>query len=75
MWLAGEVLREVGAYRIGSKQQGKRLLGRVRERLTELLEQGALSAQERAEAGDVLGELGDPRFDPEFFYLPCCYRG
>ena len=30
---------------------------------------GAASAQ-RARAGDVLAQLGDPRFDPQRFYLP-----
>ncbi len=52
-----------------------RLLGRVRRRLSELLEQGALTARERAEASDVLGELGDARFDADLYYLPCRYRG
>ncbi len=75
VWLAGEVLLEVGLNRIQDSAHGKSLLERVRRRLTELVETGALSARERAEAGDVLGQLGDPRFDPTRFYLPCTYRG
>jgi hypothetical protein len=43
--------------------------------LTDLLEQSALSARERAEARDLLGELGDLRFDPDRYFLPCRYRG
>ena len=75
VWLAGEVLLEIEAHRMQETQHGRRLFARVRDRLTELVEQGVLSARERAEAGDVLGQLGDPRFDPERFYLPCRYRG
>lgn len=47
----------------------------MRNRLTDLLEQGTLSAREQAEAGDLLGELGDPRFDPDLYFLPGRYRG
>jgi len=31
---------------------------------------GGGSAQQRAQAGDVLAALGDPRFDPQRFHLP-----
>lgn len=75
IWLAGDVLLEVGVNRIQDSAHGKSLLGRVRQRLTQLLENGALAPRERAEAGDVLGQVGDPRFDPERFYLPHVYRG
>jgi formylglycine-generating enzyme required for sulfatase activity len=55
-------------------------LSAVRERLGQWLlrwvEGGFLPAQERAEAGDVLGHLGDPRFHgPERMCLPRLYRG
>jgi formylglycine-generating enzyme required for sulfatase activity len=75
-WLAGEVLEEAGGRRV--RQQGalgEELLERVRERLTTLVDGGHLTPRERTEAGDVLGRLGDPRFDPEFYFLPRCYRG
>jgi hypothetical protein len=69
-WLAGDVLLEVGVGRTGDTDVGRDVLERVRGRLAELVAQGRLEARERAEAGDVLGRLGDPRFDPEQFYLP-----
>lgn len=34
-----------------------------------------MESRERREAGDILGRLGDPRFDAEVFHLPRCYRG
>lgn len=74
--LAGLALSEL---RLREKAQGQRhyevLLNRSRNWLAQLVEGGYLSARERAEAGDVLGRLGDPRFDPDFYHLPCRYRG
>ncbi|MDS4029211.1 MAG: SUMF1/EgtB/PvdO family nonheme iron enzyme [Candidatus Contendobacter sp.] len=60
-WLAGDVLWEMGVNRVRDTAHGQRLLERVTNRLAALVEQGLLSARERAEAGDVLGRLGDPR--------------
>jgi formylglycine-generating enzyme required for sulfatase activity len=74
-WLAGEVLLETGANRATQLKLGREMLERVRARLVELVEGGHLTARERAEAGDVLGQLGDPRFDPPAFFLPRTYRG
>ena len=74
--LAGEVLLELGPNRIREfGERGERLSRRVRRQLAALLEQGRLHALERAHAGEVLGSLGDPRFDPELCFLPRRYHG
>jgi len=75
-WLAGEVILEMGTNRLTQDSpHGERLLRRVRERLAALVETGALTPAERLEAGDVLGQLGDPRFDPDRLHLPVLLRG
>ncbi len=61
VWLAGEVVLEMKAQRMQDTEQGRTLLPRIRQRLTELISTGQLPPRERAEAGDVLAELGDPR--------------
>ena len=38
--------------------------------LVALLRSGALSSSERVEAGNILAEIGDPRFRADAFYLP-----
>jgi formylglycine-generating enzyme required for sulfatase activity len=43
---------------------------RVQGWLVRFISEGCLQAVERAEAGTVLGLLGDPRFDPEHWHLP-----
>ncbi|MFO1434288.1 MAG: SUMF1/EgtB/PvdO family nonheme iron enzyme [Candidatus Competibacteraceae bacterium] len=72
--LAGEVLLEIGPNRVERQEQGESLLERVRKRLTALMERGLLDPAERAQAGEVLGTLGDPRFDARRLYLPYRYR-
>ncbi|MEA3351527.1 MAG: SUMF1/EgtB/PvdO family nonheme iron enzyme [Chloroflexota bacterium] len=72
--LAGEALLELGINRVQDSETGKSALKRVRTRLTDLIEQGLWAAPQRAEAGDVLGKLGDLRFDPQIFYLPARYQ-
>jgi len=47
--------------RVSRSNLGQELLSRLQERLAALLEGGHLAPRERAEAGDVLGKLGDPR--------------
>ena len=60
--LAGQALVEL---RLWEKAVGQKhceaLLKRVRRWLVRLIEGGLLSPRVRAEAGDVLGQLGDPR--------------
>ncbi len=51
------------------------MLARVQNSLLYLVESGALTPAERLEAGDVLGRLGDPRFDPARWFLPVRFRG
>ncbi len=43
---------------------------RVQGWLVRFISGGHLQAAERAEAGTVLGQLGDPRFDPKHWHLP-----
>lgn len=70
VWLAGDVLLEVGLGRVGDTDFGRDVLNQVHHRLADLVAGGWLEVRERAEAGDVLGRLGDPRFDPRNFHLP-----
>lgn len=60
-WLAGEALLSLGTARAGDSEWGQTLLERTRQRLAQLLEGEHLSPRERAEAGKVLAQLGDPR--------------
>jgi formylglycine-generating enzyme required for sulfatase activity len=75
VWLAGDLLLEIGLGRTRDSERGSRLVDQVRHRLTALIELGALDARERAEAGDVLGRLGDARFDHTRYRLPAHFRG
>lgn len=51
------------------------IIRRARKWLLRIVEGGQLPARERAEIGDALGRLGDPRFDPDFLYMPRQYQG
>ena len=73
--LAGEIVLEMGVSRCERVRKGGERVTRVRERLTLLVEQGRLSPEERAQVGELLGTLGDPRFDPDCFHLPCRFQG
>ena len=52
------------------QRAGQRPAARVRHRLVDLLQAGALTPVERASAGDTLAALGDPRFRPDAWFLP-----
>jgi len=80
--LAAEALLEIGVHRLTDMDDpdeeiglGERLKRSVLRLLTALVEGGHLPAAERVHVGEVLGKLGDPRFDPGRFYLPCRFRG
>ena len=73
--LAGAEL--AGAAVLELERPDPALRRRQADRLVALLEDPALAAPAplRATAGDVLGRLGDPRFDPGCYFLPCAYCG
>ncbi|MCP4415551.1 MAG: SUMF1/EgtB/PvdO family nonheme iron enzyme, partial [Chloroflexi bacterium] len=61
IWLAGEMALEVGRNWMELDEVGQELLPQLREQLAALLTMGALTPQQRAEAGKALAQLGDPR--------------
>jgi len=72
--LVGQALTELRLLDKANEQYAA-MIKRAQKWLTKCIEEGHLSPRERAEAGDVLGQLGDPRFDAQRFYLPRWYRG
>jgi len=69
-WLAGEALLEVGVDTLTRREAWRARLERVAGWLSRLLEAGALAPMERAAAGRVLGQLGDPRDLDEMVFVP-----
>lgn len=61
VWLAAEMLVVVGKEAALKDKIGRQLLPRLQKQLAALLAAGALTPAQRAEAGDALGLLGDPR--------------
>ena len=73
--MAGLMLREQNANTLQSNTGKPAAVSRrVRHWLAAALpvhpDDGGLPAVERAKLGDLLAELGDPRFDPELLHLP-----
>lgn len=61
VWLAGEMLSIVKLDNITKSNRGKRVLERTQTLLVQLIEGGHLPPVERAGAGRILSQLGDPR--------------
>jgi formylglycine-generating enzyme required for sulfatase activity/energy-coupling factor transporter ATP-binding protein EcfA2 len=68
--LAGEALLEIGLVGARREPTGQAVLKRTQDWLATLLRAGVLDPRERAEAGGVLAQLGDPRFREDAFGLP-----
>ena len=64
VWLAGEMLEKVGvdnALSPNTANVGKQVIQQTKTRLVQLIEGGHLPSVERAGAGRILSQLGDPR--------------
>ncbi len=68
--LAGEALLETGLEEVQAKERYRPVLDRARGWLAALLRRGMLSPVDRARAGSVLAQLGDPRFRADAWFLP-----
>lgn len=70
IWLAGQCLLEISLQRTRQRDLGRTLTERLRSHLTYLITHDLLTPRERAEAGSVLGVLGDPRDLEEMVRVP-----
>lgn len=71
---AGELTVELDLEKACKLPWCKQRVDRARLRIATLIENGALSARKRADLGDNLGVLGDPRFELESPYLPAFFQ-
>ncbi len=75
VWLTGEMCATIGRAAAERDEVGQEVLPELRRQLVALLAQEALTPQQRAEAGDALGNLGDPRpgvctLEPDLIDIP-----
>ena len=72
--LAGAQLLEIGLGMVNARDRTRRIAEKTARWLAASLpvhpKDGGSSARQRALAGNVLSQLGDPRFDPQRFHLP-----
>ena len=61
-WFAGQCLMEVGPERVRQRRPNSRITEEIRRGLKRLVNAGALAPVERADAGKMLGVLGDDRY-------------
>jgi formylglycine-generating enzyme required for sulfatase activity len=69
-WLAGQALVEIGVDKLRRREAWAVWLEWVAGWLAELVEAGMLTPVERADAGRVLGRLGDPRSLDAVVHVP-----
>lgn len=70
IWLAGDILQEIGPHSAADSALGRDLTDRVRSLLSRLIQGNHLTTLERVAAGNTLAALGDPRFRTHFWGLP-----
>ncbi len=69
--IAGEALIEIGLVGVNRRPEGRTILKRIQYWLLAAMRAATvLKPLECVEAGNILADLGDPRFDPNFYYLP-----
>lgn len=68
--LAGQVIAEAVDLSRKISEANRRQLEHLRRWHVQLLGTDHFPARERALAGKILAALGDPRFDPDFWFLP-----
>ncbi|MDP8206594.1 MAG: SUMF1/EgtB/PvdO family nonheme iron enzyme [Candidatus Electryonea clarkiae] len=69
--IAGEALLEMGLKKVSLDDPGRDLSDCIKGWLLAAIQADEiLKPQERVAAGNILSKLGDPRFDPDNFYLP-----